>query len=131
MKNSLMKKDNSIIRILDTKDDMVFVIDCIKLTMPDWYDKSVLDGFEKCSEEEISEPTDLNSKRIMHERFTLIAGILPFVSDKESRNQMITKISERTKISKQTIRKYLCLYLAYQDSSMKINIQGMDEYLRK
>ena len=115
MKNSLMKKDESIIRILDVKDDKVFVIDCIKLTMPDWYEKSAFDGFEKCPEEVISEPKDLNSKRIMHERFTLIAGILPFVSDKKMRNEMISKIAEQSNISKQTLRKYLCLYLAYQD----------------
>jgi len=115
MKNSLMKKNDIIIRILEEKEDKVFVIDCIKLTMPDWYEKSAFDGFEKCAEEVISEPKDLNSKRIMHERFTLIAGILPFVSDKKMRNEMISKIAEQSNISKQTIRKYLCLYLAYQD----------------
>ena len=32
MKNSLMKKDDIIIRILEEKEDKVFVIDCIKLT---------------------------------------------------------------------------------------------------
>ena len=116
MKNSLMKKDDSIIRILDIKDDKVFVIDCIKRTMPKWYDISSISGYEKCSEFDISkEDLDSNSKRIMHERFTLIAGILPFVSDEDSRNDMICKISEHKNISKQTIRKYLCLYLAYQD----------------
>ena len=116
MKNSLMKKDDSIIRILDIKDDKIFVIDCIKKTMPKWYDISFISGYEKCSEFDISkEDLDSNSKRIMHERFTLIAGILPFVSDEDSRNDMICKISEHKNISKQTIRKYLCLYLAYQD----------------
>ena len=116
MKNSLMRKDDSIIRILDVKGDKVFVIDCIKRTMPKWYDISSISGYEKCSEFDISkEDLDSNSKRIMHERFTLIAGILPFVSDEDSRNDMICKISEHKNISKQTIRKYLCLYLAYQD----------------
>ena len=111
-----MKKDDSIIRILDIKDDKIFVIDCIKKTMPKWYDISFISGYEKCSEFDISkEDLDSNSKRIMHERFTLIAGILPFVSDEDSRNDMICKISEHKNISKQTIRKYLCLYLAYQD----------------
>ena len=80
MKNKLMRKENDVIRVLDVSDDKVFLIDCIKLTMPKWYDRSVLDGFEKCSWEKLNEPTDLNSKRIMHERYTLIAGILPFVN---------------------------------------------------
>lgn len=116
MKNSLMRKDDSIIRILDIKDDKIFVIDCIKKTMPKWYDISFVSEYEKCSEFDISkEDLDLNSKRIMHERFTLVAGILPFVSDKKMRNEMISKIAEQSNISKQTLRKYLCLYLAYQD----------------
>ena len=74
MKNSLMKKDDSIIRILDIKDDKIFVIDCIKKTMPKWYDISFISGYEKCSEFDINkEDLDLNLKRIMHERFTFFA----------------------------------------------------------
>lgn len=111
-----MKKEDSIIRILDVKDDKVFVIDCIKKTMPKWYDKSFISSYEKCWEFDISkEDLDSNSKRIMHERFTLIAGILPFVSDDKSRNEIIRKISEQKNISKQTLRKYLCIYLVYQN----------------
>ena len=49
MKNNLMKKENSVIRILEEKEDKVFVIDCIKKTMPKWYDKSVIEGFKKCT----------------------------------------------------------------------------------
>lgn len=97
-----MRKENDVIRILDVSYDKVFLIDCIKLTMPDWYNKSILDGFVFMDEEEISEPTDLHSKRIMHERYSLIAGILPFITDKKARNEMIGKISEQTNISKQT-----------------------------
>lgn len=115
-----MRKDDSIIRILDIKDDKIFVIDCIKKTMPKWYDISFIENFNECYDNELNidfdlEDLDLNSKRIMHERFTLIAGILPFVSDKKMRNEMISKIAEQSNISKQTLRKYLCLYLAYQD----------------
>ena len=119
MKNSLMKKESSIIRVLDTKDNKVLIIDCIKKTMPKWYDISFLCDYEKYSEfDNREEDLDLNSKRIMHERFTMIAGILPFVSDEKSRNEMISKVSEQKNVSKQTIRKYLCLYLVYQDISI-------------
>ena len=103
MKNKLMRKENDVIRVLDVSDDKVFAINCIKLTMPSWYDKSILDGFVFMDEEEISEPTDLHAKRIMHERYTLIAGILPFVTDNKARNEMVCRISEQSNVSKQTI----------------------------
>ena len=88
---------------LDIKDDKIFVIDCIKKTMPKWYDISFIENFNECSDNELNidfdlEDLDLNSKRIMHERFTLIAGILPFVSDKKMRNEMISKIAEQSNI---------------------------------
>ena len=89
-----------------------------------WYDISFLSDYKRCPDNELKreildmEQLDSNSKRIMHERFTMIAGILPFVSDEKSRNEMISKVSEQKNVSKQTIRKYLCLYLVYQDISI-------------
>ena len=124
MKNKLMKKENNIIRILDIKEDKVLVIDYIKKTMPVWIDKTVLNDYELCSEEgldyTVREIDSLSAaeKRIMHERYTLIAGIIPFVSDERMRNYMISKISEQMQVSKQTVRKYLCLYLVYQNMSV-------------
>lgn len=115
-----MKKGNCIIRVLDEKDSMVFVIDCIKKTMPYWCNLSLLSDFEICYEkfETSTEELSAAEKRIMHERYTLIAGILPFVSDEKMRSMMISKVEEQYKVSKQTIRKYLCLYLVYQDISV-------------
>lgn len=121
MKKKLMKKGNCIIRVLDEKDSRVFVIDCVKKIMPVWYDTSFLADYEICLEDVLTRTEKSLSaaeKRIMHERYTLIAGILPFVSDEKSRSMMISKISEQYKVSKQTIRKYLCLYLVYQDISV-------------
>lgn len=123
MKNKLMKKEDSIIRILDAKENKALIIDCIKKIMPVWCDMSFLDDYEICFEDELGfvTRTDIISaaeKRIMHERYTLIAGILPFVSEEKSRSMMISKVSEHYKVSKQTIRKYLCLYLVYQDMSV-------------
>lgn len=119
-----MKKGDSIIRILDEKGSEVIIIDCIKKTMPVWYDKDFISGYEICFEEELGFPIreekslSATNKRIMHERYTLIAGILPFVSDEKSRNMLISKVAEQYNVSKQTIRKYLCLYLVYQDMSV-------------
>ena len=119
-----MKKGENIIRILEVKDKCVLIIDCIKKTMPKWYDMSFLDGYEYCLEDELGldirteETLPAAEKRIMHERYTLIAGILPFVSDEKMRSLMISKVSEQKQVSKQTVRKYLCLYLSYQDMSV-------------
>ena len=46
--------------------------------------------------------------------FWVIAGILPFVKDDKKRSEVITQISEESGITKKTIRKYLCEYLASQ-----------------
>lgn len=118
-----MKNGDSIIRVLDEKASGVFVIDCIKKTMPYWCEASSVSDYDICSEDELgfiarSEELSAAEKRIMHERYTLIAGVIPFVSDVNSRSMMIAKIAEQYKASKQTIRKYLCLYLVYQDISV-------------
>ena len=35
-KNDLLKFENQIVRILSIKEDKVFVIDCVKKTVPRW-----------------------------------------------------------------------------------------------
>ena len=45
----------------------------------------------------------------------MIAAVLPFVSDKKERARMIDRISQEQEVSKQTVRCYLCLYLAFQN----------------
>lgn len=123
--NCLLKNTDSIIRILDQQDDNVLIIDCIKRTMPVWINKLNIQSFHRCSEEDLINETNLKicdmdslsptERKIVHERFSLIANVLPFISDQQKRSKMIAIISEERKISKQTIRFYLCLYLAYQD----------------
>jgi len=140
MKNKLLKRGSEVIRILYEKDDNVFVMDCINLNMPVWCKRSEIADFELCSETDLpNEIYDLEmlddvSRGVMHKRFTLIAGVLPFVSDAKFRNRIISKISEQNQVSKQTIRKYLCLYLAYQNIAIlapgrksKENVLSIDE----
>ena len=50
-KNSLMKRDDSILRVLECHDDEVLVIDCKKLTMPTWKGIEALDGYIRCEDE--------------------------------------------------------------------------------
>lgn len=120
----LLKNDNRIIRVLQTQDNNALVIDCLKRTMPMWITLSGIEGYVDCTEQELCEKTKVdmhrelngNERKIARERFTIIAGILPFIGDEKKRKFMIHQMSEKR--SKQTIRRYLCAYLVYQDISV-------------
>ena len=117
----LLKNENQIIRVLKSQGNKALVIDCIKRTMPKWVDGHSLSNFDDCAEDDMFERTDYpfgreltpKEERIAQERFTMIAGVLPYIGNEQKRSQMIDFLAEHQ--SKQTIRKYLCLYLVYQD----------------
>ena len=123
-KNDLFRQDGSVFRILAIQGDSVLAIDCLKRTMPQWI---TLESAALCTEAELRELTDIElfdlesldpaTKRVIHERFTLVAGVLPFLADEKIRTYAIKAISEEKGISTQTLRNYLCLYLAFQDLS--------------
>ena len=118
--------------------DKILVIDCMKQTMPQWIETSLLNNYSPCTEEMLLNKTnktiplienDPQLRKITHEKFTLIAGILPFISDVKMRSLVIKKISEDKKISKQTLRKYLCLYLSYNDIAILCPKQKSEKVL--
>ena len=117
----LLKNNDTILRVLQSHDDKGLVIDCINRTMPKWVEKTALSDYVECCDTEMYECTDYlanrtltqEEQRIAQERFTMIAGVLPFISNEQRRSQMIEVLAENQ--SKQTIRKYLCLYLVYQE----------------
>ena len=127
-KNSLLRKLDSIIRILDIEESKALMIDCIKLTVPKWIDISDLTEYSDCTEDELLKVTgrslqpieslDTKSKSYAYSRYTLIAGVLPFISDEKERCYAISKIAKQRHIGKQTVRNTLCLYLAYQNISV-------------
>lgn len=127
-KNSLWKSGEQIYRILEVKEDTVFVIDCVKRTMPKWMGKDTFSDCIECIEKELilstgieipdEETMNTEDRRFIREHFTLIAPILPFVSDEKKRAYIINEISIEKNISKQTIRNYLCLYLVYQNEAV-------------
>lgn len=124
-KNSLMKYGKTIIRILDVKGEKALVIDCIRRTMPIWINQSEIVDYADCCQQELLDRTDIalfdieesdaKSRQITHERYTMIASILPIISDVTSRNRAIRQASAQYDVSQQTIRNYLCLYLVYRD----------------
>ena len=127
-KNSLWKSGEQIIRVLDVKNEKVFVIDCVKRTMPYWVIVDSLSGYEEYTESEMIQETgvvisdieklDAESRRFIREHFTMIAPILSFVSDIKQRTYIINQIATEKNVSKQTIRNYLCLYLVYQNEAV-------------
>ena len=122
-KNDLIKTDNTIFRVLAVKDK-VLVIDCIKRTMPVWVDD--ISGVS-ISEQELQIETGViltdievlspNTRKTAYKRYTAIASVISVIDDKSKRNSMIEYASEVYKLSKQTIRAYLCIFLSYQNIS--------------
>ena len=127
-KNSLWKSREQIVRVLELKNEKVFVIDCVKRTMPYWVIVDSLSGYEEYTEAEMLQRTgavipdieklDAENRRFIREHFTMIAPVLPFVSDTKQRTYIINQIAAEKNVSKQTIRNYLCLYLVYQNEAV-------------
>ena len=57
-KNQLLQNDTQLIRVLDMEADRVFIIDCIKRTMPVWTDAESINEYVPCSEDTLQEITD-------------------------------------------------------------------------
>ncbi|MDY4213165.1 MAG: hypothetical protein SOX82_05705, partial [Eubacteriales bacterium] len=112
MRNKLIKHGNSIYRILDAKDNLICVIDCIKCTMPKWVCEAELENSIECTEQELLEATnitlpdietlDIPIQKQINERFSIIAEILPFVSEYKMRTEKINEASAAHNLSKQT-----------------------------
>jgi len=115
-KNMVIQMDNEmVVRILEVKESQCLVIDCQKKTMPYWMDKEVLAEGQPCEFELEAKELDENSKKVMHQRFTMIAAILSVIGDNSKRNVAIQTAASEYEVSKQTVRKCLCDYLVYQN----------------
>ena len=127
-RNSLLKDNDNVIRVLAIGDGQVFVIDCCRLTIPKWVESESICKREEITELEFHEivgillpdidSLDAKSKAIMNERFTVIAEVLPVVTDFQNRNKKMQQSADAHGISKQTVRNYLCAYLAYQTKAI-------------
>lgn len=136
-KNQLLQNDTQLVRVLDMEADRVFIIDCIKRTMPVWKDIEFINEYVPCSEDTLQEITDTfiidldnvdsDGRKTAYERYTMIAPLLPFVSDLKKRKELINSLANINSVSKQTIRYYLCLYLVYQNISILIRKQSVKE----
>ncbi|MCM1221699.1 MAG: transposase family protein [Lachnospiraceae bacterium] len=124
-KYELLFSGDKIVRVLDIQDNRILMIDCVNRKMPVWMDIESLEAYSECTNDELSETTgfisvaidslDAEQRKIMYERYTIIAPVLSFVGDDKMRSQLISSMAIEHQVSKQTIRNYLCLYLSYMD----------------
>ena len=101
-KNELRKWQDSIIRVLTVQADKALIIDCIHRKIPVWVNVSELATSNECSEEVFFAASGIQlpdfetlpstAKRIAHERYALIAGILPFIANEALRTAAIKHI---------------------------------------
>lgn len=125
MKNDILQSGEKLIRVLALSESKAFVIDCKKQTMPYWTEKESLSEFKSISEAEMQEILGCrfpdadelcgDEKRQMREAYSIIASVVPFADDETERKEMIKRASEKHGITAQTVRKYLCKYLVFQD----------------
>lgn len=135
-------KEISILRVLEVREDKtILVIDCISAFMPKWITVNEIEDYEPCVLEDLLERTKMilpeigsfnpESKKLMHQRYNIIASILPFLSDERMRSALIDKASADFAMSKQSIRHYLCLYLIYQDMAVLAPQEKKEKSLTK
>ena len=111
-KNQLLRHDDRIIRVLAVDTD-VLTIDCLKRTMPQWMPAEDLQEWEPCDEIDLPsldapicdmENMTPEQRKVMHERYTLIAPVLPFIHKEAQRSAMIAQMAEANHISELTMR---------------------------
>ena len=129
-KNQLIKVNGVIYRVLAIEEDSVLMIDCMKKTMPVWYKTDQISRYDSCTEEELLKITGLTlleedklsskDRKVAHDRFTIVAGILPFLADDRLRTEIVKRVAKEKNICMQTVRNYLCKYLAYNDISVLV-----------
>ena len=86
-KNELYRNNNSMIRVLEIKNNAVLVIDCISKTMPQWIGVSFFEDWTKCSDETLHKITGIELQdiktvspedfKVAHQRYTMIALDVP------------------------------------------------------
>ena len=118
-KNDIVKIDTGVFRILDIDKENVLAINCQKNIMPQYFPVSFFEKGDVLKELSFPFPSwedlSLNERKIAQKRYTMIAAAVAVISDKQKRNTMIDYASEQFKVSKQTLRSFLCEFLIHQD----------------
>ena len=121
--NDVIRKGDVCLRVLSIKDKCCFCINCNATSMPVWMPESELEAYTQEDAPIVNTDLTIRQKQIAHERFTMIAPILAFLTDGAERSRMLEKIADEYDVSKQTLRRYLYKYLVYQDIAVLAPVQ--------
>ena len=116
----LYQVDGRLYKILSVEADNVLLIDCKGTTMPKWQPAKRFSDKEPVGKEflgDIRAESELtNAEQIVaRKRYSMIAGIVPYINDEGMRNAVIRKYAEYYGVHRRTITGYLCRYLVYED----------------
>ena len=119
-KGDLLKKvinedEYLLMRVVFISENDVMLIDCIKKFMPKWYGMDELEGYEVEQENEADIELSPPALKKAYDRYNMISSILPYIGNIQVRTQLIHMTAEQHDISEQTVRKYICDYLAAND----------------
>ena len=124
-RNEIYTHGDQIYRILIVKEDNCLVIDCKNNTMPVWEPVTTFWDVSTMTDEDLYTLLDFKPveddtisperKKVMHERYTMIAPVLSFIGDENTRSHVINIIATENNISKQSVRSFLKKYLVIQN----------------
>ena len=128
-KNMIITNEESTYRVLALTDEQALVIDIATRKMPSW--EKIDDFTEWISIENLTQSTSLSPKaeQVANRRYSIIAPIIPFVGNEKLRAELIAETAIANNLSKATIRKYLCNYLAEGISALAPKEQLTDKPL--
>lgn len=79
--NDVLRKGETVFRVLAVRDDACFCIDCSTECMPFWIPADKLGGYTSDAVPVIDTEMTLKQRRTAHERYTMIAPMLAFLTD--------------------------------------------------
>ena len=112
LKKTVNEDEYSVLRVVSVSENGVMLIDCIKKSMPKWCGKDELEGYEVEQESEADIELSPSALKKAYDRYNMISSILPYIGNIQVRTQLIHMTAEQYGISEQTVRKYICDYLA-------------------
>ena len=113
--NDVLRKDDTVLRVLEIRNEQCLCIVCGAACMPVWMPTDVLEAYVPENAPKLDIIMTVRQKQTAHARYTMIAPLLAFLTDDRERNRLMDCIATEHGVSKQTLRRYLCRYLVYQD----------------
>ena len=108
--NDVLRKGEVAFRVLVMKDDICFCINCNTNFIPVWMPMSTLDEYTPDTAPMSDTNLTAKQKQVAHERYTMIAPMLAFLTDDKERNRLMNRVAAEQDISKLTLRRYMCRY---------------------